>query len=142
MHAASEAARDYVEERGGRLDLNLHAEALPIHGSPIDLEQVVVNLVRNGAEARAGGVNVRVETARHGGLAVLTVSDDGPGFDAAGRTAAFDPFYTSRLGDGGSGLGLSIVHGIVKDHGGQIDIRDATLGGAELRVGLPLVDEG
>lgn len=142
VQAAAEAARGYVEERGGRLELALSEESLPIHGSPIDLEQVVVNLVRNAAEARAGGVSVRVQTAREGDLAVLSVEDDGPGFDVPTRRRAFDPFFTSRLADGGSGLGLSIVHGIVKDHGGQVDIRDSELGGARLRVGLPRLDEG
>ena len=141
VRGAAESVRTYVEERGGQLDLALTREPLPVQASPIDFEQVVVNLVRNAVESRPGGGHVSVSTQRIGGQAILEVSDNGSGFEKQGRDRAFDPFCTTRVHEGGSGLGLSIVHGIVKDHGGQVELLDSESGGALVRVGIALLDE-
>ncbi len=140
VRGAVESARSYVEQRGGQLHVSLEAQPIPVHASPIDLEQVVVNLVRNAAESRTAGVNVRVCTRIQGDRGLLEVSDDGIGFPERDRERLFDPFRTSRISEGGSGLGLSVVHTIVKDHAGRIDLDDAEPHGATVRVALPLLD--
>jgi signal transduction histidine kinase len=135
---ASEQVRAYVAQRGGRLRIELAREPLPVRLSPIDLEQVVVNLIRNGAESRESGATVEVESRREAGSVVLVVSDDGNGIDAALRRRVLEPFFTTRLAQGGSGLGLSVTHGIVTDHGGQLEIESRDRRGTRIRVRLPL----
>lgn len=138
---ACEQARDYVVERGGKLELALIDRVIRVRMSPIDIEQVVVNLVRNGAESRKDGAQVLVETRMVGEEAWILVVDDGAGIDPALRARVLEPFFTTRLGEGGSGLGLSVAHGIVTDHGGAIEIDDRPHGGTVFRVRLPLAKE-
>ena len=150
VRRAGELARSYVESRGGHLEIEVSAAPLPVLMSPIDIEQVVLNLVRNAAESRPNGANVRVATNLLGEdsgspgdhdptvFAELTVSDNGAGIQGPARSQVFDPFYTTRLEDGGSGLGLSVVHGVVGDHGGRVDIEPIAKGGTRFRILLPL----
>lgn len=137
---ASELAREYVRERGGALTLKTTSEPLVVRMCPLDIEQVVVNLVRNGAESRADGANVAVQTLRRGSEAWIVVVDDGDGIDPRLRTRVLEPFFTTRREQGGSGLGLSVAHGVVTDHGGQLEIESRASGGTRFCVRLPLVD--
>lgn len=139
---AAEQVRRFVVERGSSLRVATTRERLPVRMNPIDLEQVVVNLVRNAAESRESGVRIDVRTERLEHEAMLTISDDGPGIDDSIRGRVFEPFYTTRLEAGGSGLGLAVVHGVIGDHGGQIEIESPEAGGARFRIRLPLVLEG
>lgn len=134
-----EQTRSYVAERGGRLSILLWSEPLIVRMSPVDLEQVVVNLVRNGVESRKGGACVVVESRCEGNDAVVLVSDDGDGIDPELRQRVLEPFFTTRLVEGGSGLGLSVVHGILRDHGGRLEIENREGGGTRVRVRLPRV---
>ncbi len=138
VQRATRLARDYVESRGGRLDLRLHQGPLPILMSPIAIEQIVVNLVRNAAESRAGGVSIKLRTAIEDDWATLWIDDDGPGLSPEVRGRAFDPFFTTRLDDGGTGLGLSVAHGLVSDHAGEIAIETSSDEGVRIAVRLPL----
>ena len=138
VQRAARLARSYVESRGGRLDLRLHRDPLPILMSPIAIEQVVVNLVRNAAESRAAGVSIALGTAIEEDWATLCIDDDGPGISPEARGQAFDPFFTTRLDDGGTGLGLSVAHGLVSDHGGEIRIETSPDEGTRIVVRLPL----
>lgn len=85
-----------------------------------------------------GGAQVRVSTIHLGAWAELTVTDNGRGIANENRSQAFDPFFTTRLSQGGSGLGLSVVHGVIGEHGWSIDIETAPQGGTCFRIGLPL----
>ena len=135
---ASEQVREYVEGRGGRLNITLTSDRLPVRMSPIDVEQAVVNLIRNGAESRKQGANVEVETRRVGDEALIRVSDDGHGIDEKLRARILEPFFTTRLGEGGSGLGLSVVHGVVSDHAGRLETETTTGLGTRFGIWLPL----
>jgi len=138
VRRASELSRNYVESRGGTLDITSWPEALPVLISTIDLEQVVLNLVRNAAESRPEGARVTVETRRLGDQVEIIVSDDGPGIDDETRSRIFDPFFTTRLEEGGSGLGLSVAHGVVADHEGRLEVESSEGGGTRFRIVLPL----
>jgi two-component system, NtrC family, nitrogen regulation sensor histidine kinase NtrY len=102
------------------------------------LRRVVINLVRNAAQAlsgvkRAGRVLVRL--SRQGPSVLLDVDDDGPGIAPELREAIFDPYVTTKTE--GTGLGLAIVKKIVVEHHGTISAESSPLGGARLRVRLP-----
>lgn len=138
VQRATRLVRAYVESRGGRLDLQLYRDSLPILMSPIAIEQIVVNLVRNAAEARAAGVSITLHTSVEGTCAILWIDDDGPGISPEARGRVFDPFFTTRLDDGGTGLGLSVAHGLISDHGGEISIEASPEQGTRIAVRLPL----
>jgi signal transduction histidine kinase len=106
--------------------------------------QVFVNLIRNAVDslAKSGGGSVRVESAaveREGRpLVSISVVDDGPGIDAAVLAHLFEPFVSTRLDSRGTGLGLAVAEGIVKEHGGTILARNrADRSGAIFEVVMP-----
>jgi signal transduction histidine kinase len=93
-----------------------------------------VNLVANARDAQAGSITVRTGTA--GEAALLTVADDGDGMDEETRERALDPFFSTK-GRAGSGLGLSIVHGIVTGAEGELEIESAPHAGTKVSIRLP-----
>ena len=121
----------------------------PILGDPGQLHQVVVNLVTNAVHAigmRLGTVTVSVSAhpgAQDGepGFVRLGVRDTGCGMDEATQERIFDPFFTTKAVGEGSGLGLSVVHGIVVGHGGTIRVESRPDQGASFVIDLPLADE-
>jgi PAS domain S-box-containing protein len=111
-----------------------------IVGDPGQLQQVLVNLVTNAAQAigeRAGMVTVALAAAADGQLR-LSVSDDGCGMDERTRRRIFEPFFTTKEVGKGTGLGLSVVHGIVTNHGGTITVTSAPGQGTRFDIVLPL----
>ena len=137
LRSIVEAARPMLRRIAGdwvRLELDL-SETPVIHGDPGQLEQVLVNLVANARDGHAGSITVR--TGGGDGVVRLTVSDDGEGMDEATRERALDPFFTTKSGEGGSGLGLSIVDGIVRQAGGTVEIESAPLRGTTVAIRLP-----
>jgi signal transduction histidine kinase len=125
------------------------AQLPPIKGDTDRLQQVLLNLLLNAIQAMPDGGALRVETEvvnrRRPGLAVapeqdyavVRVIDSGVGIPPERRDKIFEPFYTSRAGIGGTGLGLAVCYGIVKEHDGWIEIDDASNGGTVFRVFLP-----
>jgi two-component system NtrC family sensor kinase len=111
-----------------------------VEGHPQKLRQVVLNLVKNAAEAAgtAGRIEVRVDSAP--GSARVTIRDTGPGLSREARAKLFEPFFTTK--DTGTGLGLAVSQGIVHAHGGDIDAESLPGGGAQFTVRLPAVPPG
>jgi signal transduction histidine kinase len=111
-----------------------------VRGHAGQLHQVFMNLLTNAAQAlgerKDGGV-IRIATERKDGKAVITVADDGPGIPPEVLPRIFDPFFTTKDVGQGSGLGLSIVHGIVERHGGTIAVDSAVGKGTTFTVSLP-----
>lgn len=120
----------------------------PIHADPAQLQQVIVNLVTNAAEAIGEHTGrIVVSLAPRGAASeqsapsvCLSVADDGCGMDEIVAQRVFEPFFTTREADRGSGLGLSVVHGIVTSHGGKIELRTTPNEGTEFSVILPAAD--
>jgi PAS domain S-box-containing protein len=109
-------------------------------GDAGQIRQVVINLVTNAAQAigdTIGVITVRVEASRDG--ARLGVTDTGCGIDDQHLPRLFDPFFTTKEAGHGTGLGLSVVHGIVTAHGGRIEVETALGRGAEFTVVLPAI---
>lgn len=123
-----------------------------IMGNPTQIQQVIMNLCRNAAdsfESQTGTIEVYLETAgtddppdhpdgngnRH---IILTVKDTGTGICPEIMDRIFEPFFTTKETGKGSGMGLAVVHGIVKSHGGIITVRSRPGKGSEFKVFLPL----
>jgi PAS domain S-box-containing protein len=102
------------------------------------IRQVIINLVTNAAQAigdNIGTITVRIETAHE--WVRLSVADTGCGIDQRHLPRLFDPFFTTKEAGQGTGLGLSVVHGIVTAHGGRIEVESAPGEGAKFTVLLP-----
>ena len=115
---------------------------LVIPGDELRLRQVLGNLLRNALVHTPAGTPVEVTLREEQGWAVIEVTDHGPGIPAAARGLIFERFHRAdpeRSRDqGGSGLGLSIVAGVVAAHGGRVAVGDTPGGGASFRIDLPL----
>jgi PAS domain S-box-containing protein len=113
----------------------------PVHGDADQLHQVVVNLVVNAQQALIGRPAPRrlaVTAWTEGNEAVLEVADNGPGMNSDVAKRAFEPFFTTKPQGVGTGVGLSVCHGIVAAHGGRMELETAKGEGARFRVHLPL----
>ncbi len=125
-----------------RFDLDLATTSLPMEADRGQLEQVLMNLVVNASDAMPGGGVVVVSTGREGEQLVLRVADDGPGVPEALRSRIFEPFFTTKQSGAGTGLGLAVVHGIVAQHGGSIDVAETPGGGATFTMRMPRAVSG
>jgi len=119
------------------------AEDIPdIMGNANQLQQVLMNLMINAQHAIGeGGGTVDIATFVWKESVIITVSDTGPGIDADIAAKIFEPFFTTKPAGHGTGLGLSVSYGIIKDHGGEISVQRADSGGAKIVVKLPLETE-
>jgi len=121
----------------------------PILGDPSQVHQIVVNLMTNAVHSigtRLGTITVTVGVlpgvARgEPNFVRLSVRDTGCGMDEATQKRIFDPFFTTKAVGEGTGLGLSVVHGIVTGHGGKIRVESQPGGGSRFVIDLPLVGE-
>jgi signal transduction histidine kinase len=112
-----------------------------ISGDANQLHQVIVNLVSNAAHAigdAVGTITIGVRAEPDGRSLRFWVADTGCGMDEATKARIFEPFFTTKEVGKGSGLGLAVVHGIVKDHGGRIEVESASGRGTRFDVILPL----
>jgi two-component system cell cycle sensor histidine kinase/response regulator CckA len=134
------------------LDLQLGAPGVMVRVDPTQLDQVLVNLAVNARHAMVGGGTLTVrtglstlahalvrgpETIPPGRYVVIEVQDTGIGIPADQLPRIFDPFYTTRREQGGSGLGLSTVHGIVRQSGGYLEVASEAGNGARFSIYLP-----
>jgi PAS domain S-box-containing protein len=143
----AQTRRYAMETSGVQLVVELTPGPLEVMGDTAQLEQVVLNLMTNASESLEGAVErgaprgapprVILRTTRREGLALLEVIDNGPGVAEADVPYIWDPFYTRKTASEGTGLGLAVVHRLVTDHGGAVDLERGTPG-ARFRVALPL----
>jgi signal transduction histidine kinase len=120
-----------------RLRHALSADLPPVMANANQIQQVLVNLVLNAQQAMGQGGEVRVSTLRDGDSVVLSVADRGPGIPEAIRARIFEPFFTTKPRGEGTGLGLSVSWGIVRDHRGEIRVESTPGRGATFHVRLP-----
>ena len=118
-----------------------------IDGSPGQIQQVVMNLVQNAADATAANPDTRparleIAATIDGGEAVLSFRDNGPGIAVDHLGKLFDPFFTTKPAGKGTGLGLAISYGIVERHGGRLSAANHPKGGALFSLRLPLAAPG
>lgn len=124
-----------------RLRIEVESPPGQLSGSPGKLGQVVTNLLTNAlhANAESGGGDIEVRLRRSAGELVLTVSDQGPGIPPENFARIFDPLFTTKPVNKGTGLGLTIVHDIVHgDFRGRIEAENLPERGARFTVTLPV----
>lgn len=137
------------------ISLNAHLEAaLPdVLANATQVHQIIMNLCTNAAHAvggEQGQINVELDRAQvaadgpeaslalpPGDYVRLTVRDTGQGMDAATAKRIFEPFFTTKASGEGTGLGLSVVHGIVKEYGGEISVVSEVGRGTSMKIYLP-----
>ena len=123
-----------------RLEIDLDSSWPLVHGDAGQLQQVLMNLMGNARQAlnhtgKSG--SIRVRTKQIGDQRVLLeVADDGPGIPAETLGRIFDPFFTTKPAGVGTGLGLAIVLGIVREHGGHVNVASPPNGGAIFSIAL------
>lgn len=145
--AAIEVARPLVDSRSHTLLVSLPPQALWLDADPLRLSQVFANLLTNAAKYTDPGGRIDVEATVHGREVQVCVRDTGIGLAPEALEQVFQMFAQVRgpldRSQGGLGIGLSLVRGLVKLHGGWVQARSAGLGqGAEFIVGLPLAATG
>ncbi len=106
--------------------------------SPSQINQVFLNLVTNAAQAIEGHGKILIRTLADDQYVHVVVRDTGRGIPQENLARIFDPFFTTKPIGEGTGLGLSIVFGIVKDHGGQIQVKSEVGKGTAFCVSLPI----
>jgi signal transduction histidine kinase/CheY-like chemotaxis protein len=140
---SAEAMAPRAEGAGLQLEALLATEPLPVDGDPVRLEQIAGNLLGNAVKYTPAGGLVTIAAERAGGTAVLRVTDTGVGIAPELLDRIFEPFAqattTLDRSQGGLGLGLALVRGLVELHGGTVRARSEGTGrGAEVEVRLPL----
>ena len=110
-------------------------EGLEVRADPDLLTQVLLNLVQNAVAATGPGGEVAITARAEGGTVGIAVDDTGRGLTPEEREHMFDPFYTTRRT--GTGLGLAVVHQIVEQHGGRIEVESIQGRGTRITVWLP-----
>jgi signal transduction histidine kinase len=134
--AARLLARE-AKKAGVALELEHDPTTPKLWAARDQVHQVLLNLILNAIHAagRGGHVLVRVLPSELG--VAIEVEDDGPGIDAEDLERIFDPFYTTKDPDRGTGLGLTICQQLVANHDGSIEVRSHPDQGATFRVLLP-----
>jgi two-component system, NtrC family, sensor kinase len=111
----------------------------PVRGSANKLQQVFLNLFLNARDAMPLGGMLEVRTSSHNGAVEVEVVDTGNGIPREHIHKIFDPFFTTKPGGRGTGLGLSVSYGIIKEHAGKIDVRSTPGRGTSFHVEFPAV---
>jgi len=146
--ASCRAAVDFVEHQlrhsGVAVRSHLEGPRQPVRCHPVLLEQVLVNLLLNARDSllsnRIAAPRIELSVQASDGKVDILVHDNGPGVPAALRGRVFEPFFTTKESGKGTGLGLAVSYGIVRDSGGSLDLLDAPAG-CTFQVRLPLVVE-
>ena len=138
VHSVLRLVRFKLERRNIDLQLDLAPHLPPVLADRQLLQEVIMNLLLNAADAVEDGGFVRLGTSVRADEAVLTVEDRGQGIEEHLQDQIFDPFFTTKQPGEGTGLGLSIVLGIVQAHGGSIRVDSRPGAGATFTIHLPV----
>jgi PAS domain S-box-containing protein len=128
-----------MRKSGIALEKALSENLASCNADPTLIEEMVLNLLNNAAGAMKTmetGKKIVVSSFAKGDDIILTISDSGPGIAPEITDKIFDPYFTTK--SDGTGIGLSISHRIVTDHGGSLTVSDSDLGGAEFRIEIPI----
>jgi two-component system NtrC family sensor kinase len=127
---------------GDRIIVGRRYEGPPVLWcSPALLNQVVMNIVSNAADAIEGSGRIEITVTAEGADYVILIEDSGPGVPSHLQERIFEPFFTTKPIGSGTGLGLAIAYSVVEAHEGSIIIGRSPLGGASFKIAVPLTQE-
>jgi signal transduction histidine kinase/DNA-binding response OmpR family regulator len=130
--------KDEAEARGIRYEIRVEARPVPpVEGDPSEIREALTNILFNALDAMPGGGRVTLATSVEDGRVCCRIRDTGLGMPEDVRRRVFDPFFTTK-GERGTGLGLSVVYGIVTRHGGEVDVQSRLGEGSTFTVRLPV----
>jgi two-component system NtrC family sensor kinase len=124
--------------RNVRINLDIREGLPPVMIDPLELEQVIINLIQNALDALPKGGTIAVRSYRKGNEVHLEVEDNGMGIPSENLDRIFEPFFTTKPVGKGTGLGLSMCFGIVSSWGGRISARSIMGKGTTIEILLPL----
>jgi signal transduction histidine kinase len=133
-----EMFQERIAERCITIDKMIEASLPPVRADRDQLIQVLINLVMNSIHAMPEGGQLKLSLAREGGSVCLGLSDTGHGMPDEIRKKVFEPFFTTKDFGKGTGLGLTVVKGIIEEHGGTIDVESVVDKGTTFWIRLPL----
>ena len=128
-----------VEDRKITVTLQLEDSTPRVSVDPDQFKQVFYNLIRNSAQAIGSGGNINIATAFDDYNVVVSFSDNGHGIPAEQVGKVFEPYFTTKKA--GSGLGLLIVHRIIREHGGQIEFESKVDEGTTVKIFIPRIEK-
>ncbi|TDI43366.1 MAG: GHKL domain-containing protein [Acidobacteria bacterium] len=139
VHDSLVLFREDLRVRGIEVILDLADDLPPIHGNPIEVQQVITNLVLNARDAVTGRENatITLRTSVEPGAVLIDIQDTGPGVLPELRKQIFNPFFTSKSEENGTGLGLTISEQIMRRHGGTLTLRNNEPPGAHFTLRFP-----
>ncbi|HSL84740.1 MAG TPA: ATP-binding protein [Thermoanaerobaculia bacterium] len=138
VRSAMTMARKTLGDLPADVEAELAPGLPPVSLNRAEVEQALIHLIRNAAESGRGeAVQVMVRTGTNGDRVLVAIEDSGLGVPIEVRDRIFDPFFTTRREKGGTGLGLSLAHSIVTDHGGTIDLESEPGRGSTFWIELP-----
>ena len=117
---------------------NFSSDLPSVMGSPNRLQQVFLNLFMNARDAMPSGGMLEIRTGAYNGSVEIEITDTGVGIPREQLSRIFDPFYTTKAVGRGTGLGLSVSYGIIKEHAGTIDVRSTPGKGTAFRLEFPV----
>jgi signal transduction histidine kinase/CheY-like chemotaxis protein len=136
---AAQAVAPVLAETGASLSVSFDTASIPlVRIDEVGIEQVLTNLIVNGAQAAGAGGRIDVLVQANGDRVRLCVSDTGPGIPNDVMPRIFEPFFTTKGPGKGTGLGLSVSLGIIQQHAGRLIVENLTGGGARLTFDVPV----
>lgn len=138
IHETVTLVEHQLQKAGVSVAEQLNLDLPAVKGNPGKLQQVFLNLFLNARDAMAGGGVLTVRSWGGDDLANVEVADTGQGIPAEHLARIYDPFFTTKMARKGTGLGLSVTYGIVKEHGGHIEVQSQPGTGTRFRLEFPL----
>jgi two-component system NtrC family sensor kinase len=127
-----------MRDQGVVPENNVETPSPVVAGNPIQLEIAFKMLIQNALEAMDQGGCLVVDSSRDSAFTRISIRDTGPGMDEATKAQCFEPFFTTKRDSGGTGLGLSVVFGIMTRHDGRVEIQSAPGSGSTFTLLFPI----
>ena len=138
LQRALNATQSYAKARQATIKVSEDERPTPVMVNPIEMEQVLVNIINNAIESNAAGANIAVRLVAREKQVYVAITDDGRGISPENTSRVLDPFYTTRQREGGTGLGLSVAVGIVDEFGGTLTVESEPDTGTTVTIAMPL----
>jgi PAS domain S-box-containing protein len=133
-----EVVQERMKSNNIQTQINLAPSVPEVFADPDQMSQVLLNLILNACQALPEGGTIRIGLQSHFPNVELTIADSGDGIPKENVSRLFDPFFTTKPVGEGTGLGLTVVHGIIQEHDGSISVDSEPGKGATFRILLPI----